>query len=101
MLVILGLAVSVAACSKPQSAIAPPSTLVFLTREGCANSTKMLANLHSALQTLQRPVDFQVVDQGTLASTDVLTAYPTPTVLYANRDLFGMAEPKLPYPEPT
>lgn len=91
-----------AACSKSQSASAPPTPgLVLLTRDGCVNSARMLANLDAALRTLERPADYQLVDQDTLATTDARTGYPTPTLLYANRDLFGMPEPRPPYPEPT
>ena len=92
----------VAACSLSRSSTSTPkSGLVFLTRDGCVNSSEMLANLDAALRALHRAGDYQVIDQGTLSSTDVRTGYPTPTLLYANRDLFGMLEPKPPYPEPT
>jgi hypothetical protein len=33
--------------------------------------------------------------------TDPRTGYPTPTVLYKNRDLFGMPPPTPPFPEPS
>ena len=65
------------------------------------NSSKMLANLETALRALNWPADYQLVDQGTLPSTDARTGYPTPTLLYANHDLFGMPEPERPFPEPT
>ena len=77
------------------------SDLVFLTRGGCANTTTMRANLDGALKTLALPTDYQFIDLDTLPKTDPRTGYPTPTLLYANRDLFGMAVPTPPFPEPT
>jgi hypothetical protein len=102
MAIIIGLAMGLAACAKsPSTSVPATASLVFLTRDGCANSPKMLANLAAAIRALPRPVDYQVIDQWTLARSDVRAAYPTPTLLYGNRDLFGLAEPKPPYPEPT
>jgi hypothetical protein len=75
--------------------------LVFLTRGGCVNSAKMRASLTAALQALNRPGAFAAVDQDTLPANDPRTGYPTPTLLYRNRDVFGMPEPAPPYPEPT
>ena len=75
--------------------------MVFLTREGCANSVTMRANLDDALRILHRPVLYQVLDQDTLTPDDPRIAYPTPTLLLANRDLFGLQVPGRPFPEPT
>ena len=75
--------------------------LVFLTREGCDNTPTLRANLDEALRALGRPADYAVVDLESLARTDPRTGYPTPTLLYTNRDLFGMPEPVPPFPEPT
>jgi hypothetical protein len=84
---------------------APPpdgtGTITFLTRTGCANTDRLRANLDSALKTLGRPVSYAMIDLDTLARTDVRSAYPTPTVLYQDHDVFGMAVPQPPYPEPT
>src|SRR5437870_982380 len=66
--------------------------LVFVTRDGCVNTPDMLINLDDALRALKLPLDYQVVNLGTLPATDVRSGYPTPTVLYRNRDLFGMPE---------
>ena len=97
---IVALALAMAGCRASRPATSTGS-LVFLTRAGCATSDVMRANLDAALRTLQPPGSYQVIDQDTLPRTDVRSAYPTPTLLYANRDLFGMPEPKPPYPEPT
>lgn len=75
--------------------------LVFLTRDGCVNTPKMRANLEAALKALKWATDYQVIDIGTLPATDVRTGYPTPTLLYTARDIFGMPVPKPPYSEPT
>jgi hypothetical protein len=51
--IILGLVAGVSACSNLRSASTPvTATLVFLTRDGCVNSTKMLANLDAAPKKL-------------------------------------------------
>ena len=76
-------------------------TIVFLTRDGCVNTTTMKANLDEALRSSGRPSGYQVVDLDTLPDGDVRRGYPTPTVLVSNRDLFGMAEPQPPFPTPT
>ena len=94
---VLFVAVSMGCASKPQTA----NELVFLTRGGCVNTTTMRANLDAALKAMNRPADYQLVDQDTLAKTDPRTGYATPTVLVANRDLFGLPEPTPPFPEPT
>jgi hypothetical protein len=82
---------------------AEPSTkaLVFVTRGGCVNTTVMRRNLEAALKSLDLAARYEVVDQDTLPETDVRRGYPTPTLLFADRDIFGMAVPKPPLPDPT
>ena len=82
---------------------AEPSTngLVFLTRGGCVNTTIMRRNLDEALKALGLAAGYEVVDQDTLPETDARRGYPTPTLLYADRDIFGMSVPKPPLPDPT
>jgi hypothetical protein len=75
--------------------------LVFVTRDGCVNTPEMLTSLDEALSALHLPHDIQVVDLGTLPATDPRTGYPTPTLLYRNRDLFGMPVPRAPYDVPS
>jgi hypothetical protein len=77
------------------------SDLVFLTRGDCVNTAKMRASLDEALKVMNLPNNYQFIDLDTLPKADARTGYPTPTVLYANRDLFGMAIPTPPFPEPT
>ena len=61
----------------------------------------MLLNLDDALRGLGLALDYEVVNLGKLAASDPRTGYPTPTVLYRNRDLFDMPAPVPPYPEPS
>ena len=75
--------------------------LVFLTRGGCVNTTTMRANLDQALKAKGLPTDYQFIDLDSLQPTDPRTGYPTPTLLYANRDLFDMAAPTPQFPAPT
>jgi hypothetical protein len=93
--------VALVACTREPAPVTSMSNLVFLTRGGCVNTTTMRANLDEALKTMGLPNDYQFIDLDTLPADDARTGYPTPTVLYANRDLFGMTVPAPPYPEPT
>lgn len=77
------------------------SKLVFLTRAECVNTVTMRENLDRALKTMGLPSDYQLIDADTLADSDPRGGYGTPTILYDNRDLFGMAEPTLPHPPAT
>ncbi len=83
---------------------APPSTmkdLVFLTRDGCVNTPDMVNNLDDALAALKLPKNFQFINIGTLPATDARTGYPTPTVLWKRKDIFGLPVPKRPYDTPS
>ena len=75
--------------------------LEFLTRDGCAQTAVMRGQLDEAVRAMRLPPTYAVVDLDTLPATDVRKAYPTPTVLYGGADLFGMAEPRPPFDEPT
>lgn len=75
--------------------------LVLLTRTGCVDTDTMRANLETVARTLTPPAEFTVVDLDTLAADDVRRGYPTPTLLFNNRDVFGLSEPKPPLPQPT
>jgi hypothetical protein len=75
--------------------------LVFLTRGGCASTTVMRRHLDEALNALGLAAAFEVIDQDRLAETDPRRGYPTPTLLYADRDIFGMEPPAAPPAGPT
>jgi hypothetical protein len=75
--------------------------LVFVTRDGCANTPDMYINLDDALRGLGLAPDYQVVNLDKRPKHDPRSGYPSPTVLYRNRDLFGMSQPTPPYPEPS
>jgi hypothetical protein len=74
--------------------------LMFLTRDGCVNTPDLVNNLDDALNALHWPKDYQYIDIGTLPETDARTGYPTPTLLWKGKDLFGMPVPKAPFPAP-
>ena len=97
-LAILVLGLSATLADKPTSVKAD---LVFLTRDGCVNTPDMVNNLDDALKSLGWPTDYQYIDVGKLPKTDARTGYPTPTLLWKGRDLFGIPVPKPPFPEPT
>jgi hypothetical protein len=87
----------------PASPSTEPRTkgLAFLTRGGCVNTTVMRRRLDETLKSLGLQLGYELVDQDTLPEADVRRGYPTPTLLYDDRDVFGMAVPKPPLPEPT
>lgn len=74
---------------------------MLVTRDGCMNTDRLRKNLDMAISQLGRPLTYDVIDQATLGETDPRRGYPTPVLLYANRDLLGFPEPKPPFPEPT
>ena len=75
--------------------------LTLLTCRDCVNGHILREHLHDALGVLGwRPI-FAIVDAATLPSTDARHSYPTPTVLWRGRDLFGMPETPWPYPPPS
>ena len=96
----LAVAILAAACggSEPKESM---RELVFLTRKGCPQTATMRARLDDALQAMESPSDYQVINVASLPDTDPRRGYPTPTLLYARRDLFDMPEPLPPYPTPT
>jgi hypothetical protein len=75
--------------------------IVLLARAGCADSGTMRANLEVAARALTPPAAFTVVDLDTVPADDIRRGYPTPTLLFANRDVFGLAVPTPPLPQPT
>lgn len=97
----LGLVVALSGCGPGQNDSADMTSLVFLTREGCANTALLRASLDDALRAMHLPVDYQVIDLATLPATDVRSGYPTPALLYRGRDVFGLAVPLPPYGVPT
>jgi hypothetical protein len=75
--------------------------LTFLTRDGCVNTPDMVNNLDDALTALKLLKDYQFVDIGKLPKDDPRTGYPTPTILWKGKDIFGMPAPKPPYDVPS
>lgn len=77
-----------------------PVRLEFLTRDGCKNTPRVLANLEKAVAMLDKKINIQIVHQGTLSTDDPRIGYPTPTVLLNNSDIFGSPRPEPPFPAP-
>ncbi len=102
----LGLLVLLAGCSaeapgESTGGRRPMGDIVFLTRAGCVNTAAMRARLDEALVRLGWLTDYALIDADTLTPTDPRGGYGTPTVLFADRDLFGLPEPVAPQPSPT
>jgi hypothetical protein len=98
MLSISVVMLSVALAAAPASTI---KELTFLTRGECVNTPDMVNNLHDALTAMKLPKDYQFVDIGKLPADDARTGYPTPTILWKGKDIFGMPAPKPPYAVPS
>ena len=79
----------------------PMKPIEFLTRSGCVQTKLMRVRTEAAIKELGLSNPYTVTDLDTLPESDVRRAYPTPTVLLGGVDLFGMDEPKPPFPEPT
>ena len=75
--------------------------LTFLSRGGCVNTPDMVNNLDDALTALKLSKDYQFIDIGKLPKDDPRTGYPTPTILWKGKDIFGMPAPKPPYDVPS
>jgi hypothetical protein len=105
-MILVLVALTCACASAATSRHAPPtdpraSELVFLTREGCAATVRMRTNVDEALKSLGVGTSYQVIDLDALPASDVRRGYPTPTLLYGNRDVFELSESKPPLPDPT
>ena len=75
--------------------------LTFLTRDGCVNTPDMVNNLDDVLTRMRLPKDYQFIDIGKLPKDDPRTGYPTPTLLWRGKDIFGMSTSKPPYDVPS
>jgi hypothetical protein len=75
--------------------------LVFLTRDGCVNTPDMVNSLDDALKSLGWPTDYPYINIGKLPKRDARAGYPTPTLLWKGKDIFGMPTPTPPFPEPS
>ncbi|MGE3277616.1 MAG: hypothetical protein AB7O67_21075 [Vicinamibacterales bacterium] len=75
--------------------------LTLLTREGCGATPAMATHLADALAILGWSPGFACEDIAELPEDDPRRGYPTPTVLWNGRDLFGLPIPVPPYPAPT
>jgi hypothetical protein len=96
-ILLVAVAMTINTSDKPASVKAD---LVFLTREGCVNTPDMVNNLDDALKSLGWPTDYQYIDIGKLPKSGARTGYPTPTLVWKEKDLFAMPVPKPPFPEP-
>ena len=98
MALIVAVLLAAALVSKPPMSM---KGLTLLTRDGCVNTAQMRENLDDALKGLHWAVDYRVVNIGELPASDARTGYPTPTLLWKGKDLFGLSVPVPPYAKPT
>ena len=90
---------TLASCSARTDLAREP--LVFLTRAECVQTDLMRERLDAALVKAGWLPTYQVLDLNSLDTQDSRNGYPTPTLLYRDRDLYGMPAPVPPFPEPT
>ena len=74
---------------------------VFLTRDGCFNTTTMRMWFDEALTALGWAKDYQFIDADSLKVSDPRRAYGTPTILYEDGDLFGLPQRAVQNDTPT
>src|SRR5262249_43626384 len=74
--------------------------LVLLARDTCACLPDMVKSLERALAVLGWAGDYACVNIGSLDDADVRKGYPSPTLLWHGRDLFGMPVPTPPFAAP-
>jgi len=75
--------------------------LTFVARRGCICVADMQFNLDDALLAGGWRRDYQFIDIGTLEPTDERKGYPTPTLLWKGKDIFGMPAPEPPFNAPS
>jgi hypothetical protein len=75
--------------------------LTFIARRGCVCVADMQFNLDDALLACGWRRDYQFIDSGALEPTDERRGYPTPTLLWKRKDIFGMPVPEPPYDVPS
>ena len=75
--------------------------VVLLTRGGCVTTGTMRARLDDALRAMGSTLEYEVLDLDAVPESDLRRGYPTPTLLYGNRDVFDLPVPQPPFPEPT
>jgi hypothetical protein len=97
----IGLALALFVALTSAASVSLKADLVFVTRDGCVNTPDMVNNLDDALKALKLPNDYQFINIATLPKDDPRTGYPTPTILWKGRDIFGMPVPKPPYNVPS
>ena len=72
-----------------------------MTRDDCVNTPDMMFNLDDALKAIGWTTDYHLINIDKLPASDVRTGYPTPTLLWKGKDIFGMPNPKPPYNLPS
>ena len=60
----------------------------------------MRARLDDALRAMGSTLEYEVLDLDAVPESDLRRGYPTPTLLYGNRDVFDLPVPQPPFPEP-
>lgn len=80
-----------ASCAQPETpagrANEPLPHVVFLTREGCAQSPEMRENLAAAYRLRGLEPAFETIDAASLPAADPRTGYGTPAILNDGRNI--------------
>ena len=71
--------------------------LAFVARNDCSCVLDVMLNLHDALSVLGLPCDYQFINMDTLPAMDARRGYPSPTLLWNGKDIFGQPAPTPPF----
>jgi hypothetical protein len=71
--------------------------LTFLARNDCVYMLDLRCNLNDALNVMGSSTDYQVINTDALPSADVRKGYPSPTILWRGKEIFGLPVPTPPF----
>jgi hypothetical protein len=71
-------------------------SLALVATAKCRYAPELMVNLNEALQLLNWPNDYQLIETDSLSEMDPIRGYPSPTLLWKGIDIFGMPEPSPP-----
>ena len=71
--------------------------LALLARSDCVYLLQFRSQLNDALNVLGASMGYNLIDMDALPATDARRGYPSPTLLWRGKDIFGMPVPTPPF----